>query len=445
MEIPDVIAVNKMDQPAAKTMLTEVRSILSLDTVRDGRRRSSSRRPCAGRMSTGSGRRSRRTADSSRATACSRSGAAATFAGGVRGRVLAREDAPRAGGRRRSRVAPSARRSPAPRARPAFGRPREILDKGVPTLAPVTAPTLRRPRGRAGAAGGRRAGHPVLRSETFARLAGRRSRSRPRTSSARARSRSAARTTRSRRSATRNEGRVVTASAGNHGQAVAWAARRSGYPGDDLRPGGSADRQGRGGAGTAPSCRWADRRSRRRWPRLAARRVDRRDVRARLRRRARRRRSGDARLELAEQLPRGPGQSSCRRRRRPHRQGWRSGSKRFVRSVPLFGVQAPRARRIGLAPTRPRSPTASRSRAPGRADAAVLDGLARELVIVTDEGSPSRRAPPGTVELVVEAAGRSAWRRCSQIGSAGLGKVLALLPRGNIDATLVISVARDGL
>ena len=31
MEIPDVIAINKMDHPAAKTMLKEVRSILSLD------------------------------------------------------------------------------------------------------------------------------------------------------------------------------------------------------------------------------------------------------------------------------------------------------------------------------------------------------------------------------------------------------------------------------
>ena len=31
MEIPDVIAINKLDHPAAKTMLTEVRSVLSLD------------------------------------------------------------------------------------------------------------------------------------------------------------------------------------------------------------------------------------------------------------------------------------------------------------------------------------------------------------------------------------------------------------------------------
>src|SRR5581483_1661677 len=35
MEIPDVIAVNKMDHTAAKTMLNEVRSILALDRDRD--------------------------------------------------------------------------------------------------------------------------------------------------------------------------------------------------------------------------------------------------------------------------------------------------------------------------------------------------------------------------------------------------------------------------
>jgi len=37
MEIPDVIAVNKLDHPAAKTMLNEVRSILSLDKDRPWR------------------------------------------------------------------------------------------------------------------------------------------------------------------------------------------------------------------------------------------------------------------------------------------------------------------------------------------------------------------------------------------------------------------------
>ena len=37
MEIPDVIAINKMDHPAAKTMLNEVRSILTLDKERPWR------------------------------------------------------------------------------------------------------------------------------------------------------------------------------------------------------------------------------------------------------------------------------------------------------------------------------------------------------------------------------------------------------------------------
>jgi LAO/AO transport system kinase len=37
MEIPDVIAINKKDHPAARTMLNEVRSILALDTERDWR------------------------------------------------------------------------------------------------------------------------------------------------------------------------------------------------------------------------------------------------------------------------------------------------------------------------------------------------------------------------------------------------------------------------
>jgi LAO/AO transport system kinase len=37
MEIPDVIAVNKMDHPAAKTMLNEVRSVLALGGEREWR------------------------------------------------------------------------------------------------------------------------------------------------------------------------------------------------------------------------------------------------------------------------------------------------------------------------------------------------------------------------------------------------------------------------
>ena len=50
MEIPDVIAINKKDHPAAKTMLNEVRSILTLDRSARG-----SRRSCSPRRVTGEG------------------------------------------------------------------------------------------------------------------------------------------------------------------------------------------------------------------------------------------------------------------------------------------------------------------------------------------------------------------------------------------------------
>ena len=79
MEIPDVIAVNKMDHPAAKTMVNEVRSILTLDKERAWKppivlTEATARREH--RRAVGEDRRS--TARSSRATAASTSGAGAT-------------------------------------------------------------------------------------------------------------------------------------------------------------------------------------------------------------------------------------------------------------------------------------------------------------------------------------------------------------------------------
>ena len=40
MEIPDVIAINKMDQPGAKAMLSDIRSVISLDPEAERRPRS---------------------------------------------------------------------------------------------------------------------------------------------------------------------------------------------------------------------------------------------------------------------------------------------------------------------------------------------------------------------------------------------------------------------
>ena len=132
MEIPDVIAVNKMDHPAAKTMVNEVRSILTLDKEREWKppivlteaTRGENvdvlwEKISAHRAFLEERRRARRAAP------------AEPRRRGVRGRVVAREGAPRARGRRRSRAAAPARRGAAPRARPADGRTRDH-GEGVP-------------------------------------------------------------------------------------------------------------------------------------------------------------------------------------------------------------------------------------------------------------------------------------------------------------------------
>ena len=84
MEIPDVIAINKTDHPAAKTMLNEVRSILTLD---HGARVEAADRAHRGRQRRGrrpsSGPRSRRIAPTSTRRGCSTSAAGENLAGEV--------------------------------------------------------------------------------------------------------------------------------------------------------------------------------------------------------------------------------------------------------------------------------------------------------------------------------------------------------------------------
>ena len=89
---------------------------------------------------------------------------------------------------------------------------------------------------------------------------------------------------------------VVAASAGNHGQAVAWAAREAGIPAIDLHAAGRADGEGRGDA----LVRWRDGAHGRRLRgggdgRAGVRRPDGRDARARVRGRAGDRGTGDDR------------------------------------------------------------------------------------------------------------------------------------------------------
>ena len=120
MEIPDVIAINKMDHPAAKTMLNEVRSILGARPDREWRPPIVLTEATRGENVPSSGRRSRSTARSSSESGQLEERRRKNLARrGVRSRLRAGEAAPRACGGRRSRAAAPARRGAAPRARPA--------------------------------------------------------------------------------------------------------------------------------------------------------------------------------------------------------------------------------------------------------------------------------------------------------------------------------------
>ena len=199
MEIPDVIAINKSDHPAAKTMLNEVRSILSLDRGRawkppivltealrgENVDDALGQDPRAPRVPRGRERPRGAPAQESRRR-------------GFRRRVVSREDSSPERGRGRSRVAPPARRGAAPRARPAHRGPRDHREG----LSNWRHKRLRRSltsRRRAGASPRSRAS---LRSTAPRRCRGSpgaRCGSRPRTSSGPARSRCAGRSTGSRR------------------------------------------------------------------------------------------------------------------------------------------------------------------------------------------------------------------------------------------------------
>ena len=126
MEIPDVIAVNKMDHPAAKTMLNEVRSILSIGPERDWQAADRAHRGDAGReRGRRSGSSSASIARTSSRTGGWRPGAAATSPARCSpSRPAARRSTSRRGRGRPGAAAP-ARRGAAARARPADGRPRD--------------------------------------------------------------------------------------------------------------------------------------------------------------------------------------------------------------------------------------------------------------------------------------------------------------------------------
>ena len=132
MEIPDVIAINKKDHPAAKTMLNEVRSILSLDHDSAWKPPIVLTEATRGENVPSSGRRSRSTAPTSSQAASSRRRGARIWPvkcsqshRGVQRRIWT-------GGRRRSRAPAPARRGTGAGARSA-NRGTGDHGEGVPT------------------------------------------------------------------------------------------------------------------------------------------------------------------------------------------------------------------------------------------------------------------------------------------------------------------------
>ena len=197
MEIPDVIAINKMDQPGAKALLNDIRNVIALDPgCRATSSRSSSPRRSATRESRRSGmplveRRDRH--------------AAAGELDERRRRNLAGEVVSPRRPRARDAIEAAIAESPALTELVAAVQRRQIdpltaVDRIVASRSArersVTPPDARRSRGRAGAAGGHRAGSlPCIPPAPSAASSAARSRSRRRISSSRARSRSAGPTT----------------------------------------------------------------------------------------------------------------------------------------------------------------------------------------------------------------------------------------------------------
>ena len=142
MEIPDVIAINKLDHPAAKTMLNEVRSVLALDRDRAWKPPIVLTEAHRGENVAELWEKIEEHRALPRARGPARGAARRNLAGEVFAVASARAkthlEQAVAG---RSRAAAAARRGAAPRARPALGGARDPRE-GVPGST-TTAPGLR--------------------------------------------------------------------------------------------------------------------------------------------------------------------------------------------------------------------------------------------------------------------------------------------------------------
>ena len=439
MEIPDVIAINKMDHPAAKTMLNEVRPILALDTEREWKPPIVLTEAMRGEDVRSCGRRS------------SEHRAFLETDGGLderRRRNLAGEVFAVASARAKTHLERAVRDDPElrrlldevqRRELDPLTAVREIMEK----VFKVERREQRRRLADIEAARARLAGiarvTPVYGSETLSRAAGRevwlKAENLQRTGSFKIRG--AGEQASSLLSDAERAAGVVAASAGNHGQAVAWAAREAGIEATDLHAAGRADGEGRGDA----ELRRADRARRRDVRRRArgrafVRRHERRDLRAPVRGRARDRRAGNdrARARRAAARRRDRGRADRRRRARGGRRVGRAGAQAVGahRRGAGGGVRAVRRRDRGRLHDRGRD----RGQAAGRADRwRSSDDRSTTSSRSTDEEiSKAIVLLLERAKLVVEGAGAAPVAALLADRVGGSGPVAVLLSGGNIDA-----------
>ena len=290
---------------------------------------------------------------------------------------------------------------------------------------------------------------PVFSSETFSRLAGRpvllKAENLQRTGAFKIRG---AYNTIAQLTAEERAAGVVTASAGNHGQAVAWAAREAGIPATILVP------------ESAPMAKVDAARSYGARVELAGDGFDETAALAR----ARADETGatfvhafeDARvvagqgtlgLELAEQLPEGPGTVVIPVGGGGLASGIAIALDAMRPELRIVGVQA-----AACAPLAGRVPTGATIadgiavKHPGELTATILQDLLDDIVVVDDEEiSEAIVLLLERAKLVAEGAGAAPVAAILAGRPGGEGPACAVIAGGNVDATTLNSVVRYGL
>ena len=241
---------------------------------------------------------------------------------------------------------------------------------------------------------------------------------------------------------------VVTASAGNHGQALAWAARHAGIPAMIFVPETAPMAKVDAARGYGATCE------------LAGEGFDEAHVAARAYEQSTGATfvhafenprviagQGTLGLELADQLPAGPGTVVIPVGGGGLASGVAIALRALRPELSLIGVQAAACAPLaGLAPTGPTIADGIAVKQPGELTSSILRDLLDEIVVVDDEAiSQAIVLLLERSKLVVEGAGAAPVAALLGGLVPGDGPVCAVLAGGNIDATTLMSVTRFGL